>query len=135
MTDFKAHDTGPGSAAQGGKVNAHDIAGRDAQTFNINPPPPPDGDRLGWLTDTAYRTASDVAFIYASMGGVKNDVKDLRRDVDHNRIVLFGNGDERAGLVERVRGAWKWIPVAVIVSVVSILLTLGLLLVFVFGGG
>jgi hypothetical protein len=132
--EFTARDTGPGSAAQGGEVHARDIAGRDTQTFNIHvPPPPPAGDdRQEWLVRIAHQTAIDVAVIRTTIINTENMAGELRRDVDHHGVVLFGNGNERAGLVERMRAAWRWLPVAVILAVVSIILSSAILLFIVF---
>ena len=130
-SDFAARDTGTGSAASGGDVNARNIADGDVQTIVINPPPS-DGDRQQWLVDTAYHMAQDVAYIRATMHGAQDDIRKLRKDVDHNNEALYGNGDGRVGLVERMRVAWRWLPVAIILAVISIILSSAILLSFVF---
>ena len=129
--DFAARDTGTGSATGGGEVHARNVAGRDTQTINILPPPT-DGDTQRWLVETVYHMAQDVATVCATTGNMQDDIRTMRTDIDHHDEILFGNGDGRAGLVERTRATWRWLPVAVALAVISIILSSVILLSLVF---
>lgn len=89
MPDFQAHDTGPGSAAQGGEVHARSVAGRDV----VNLPPQIDAvmyEQISILNRVDERTANTDA-----------RVEKLEAQVKKMGEIMLGNGER--GTLETVR--------------------------------
>lgn len=131
--DINTNDTGPASVAGSGSTSARDVAGQNV--INVNPPPDGGGgDRQGWLVETAYRTAQDVAHIRAQTAEIREDQACLGKTVQHHSEVLFGNGDERVGLVSRVRSTWGWIPLMVAGIIINSALIAVIFAILMLGG-
>jgi len=98
MPDFKARDTGAGSAASGGSVDADNIAGQDVQRVDVHV-------GGGRKTDSLERT---TGMIVARLNGIDDQIarlseaqafywNDAKRERRNLHKMIVGNGEPGFG--------------------------------------